>query len=158
LVLVVRVTSAGKTGEFDLAYAQSAHLCEACQPSGFFGSLDILVTTISSSDTFRGLDFSRSRGRRKHCEIRQASELASVPGFTTLYQFLKRLNDDRAFGETVRQLRGLRRPVRGQACIAVDAVKALLVRHMLTRQALLLGLSFSLFRLKHRYLLARDVT
>src|SRR6266446_10572053 len=41
----------------------------------------------------------------EHRELRQALGLASVPDFTTLYRFLRRLDDvtiDRAVGETVR--------------------------------------------------------
>jgi hypothetical protein len=48
----------------------------------------------------------------EHRELRQALGLASVPDFTPLYRFLKRLDDttlDRAVGETVRRLRGSRR-------------------------------------------------
>src|SRR5271156_1157728 len=47
-------------------------------------------------------------------ELRQTLGLASVPDFTTLYRFLKRLGDtaiDRAVGETVRHLRGSRLPL-----------------------------------------------
>ena len=48
----------------------------------------------------------------EHGELRQTLGLVSVPDFTTLYRFLKRLDDqtiDRAVEETVRRLRGLRR-------------------------------------------------
>src|SRR5579863_7691560 len=41
----------------------------------------------------------------EHRELRQALGLTSVPDFTTLYRFLRRLDDttiDRAVGETVR--------------------------------------------------------
>ncbi len=47
-----------------------------------------------------------------HRELRQTLGLVSVPDFTTLYRFLKRLDDqtiDRAVGETVRRLRGQQR-------------------------------------------------
>src|SRR3974377_2224516 len=47
----------------------------------------------------------------EHRELRQALGLTSVPDFTTLYRFLQRLeekNIDRAGGETVRRLRGVR--------------------------------------------------
>jgi hypothetical protein len=60
----------------------------------------------------------------EHRELRQALGLASVPDFTTLYRFLKRLDDttiDRAVGETVRRLRGSRRRGRRRARAAVDA-------------------------------------
>jgi hypothetical protein len=49
---------------------------------------------------------------------------ASVPDFTTLYRFLQRLDDtiiDRAVGETVRRLRGVRKKGRRRARVAVDA-------------------------------------
>jgi hypothetical protein len=61
---------------------------------------------------------------REHRELRQALGLASVPDFTTLYRFLKRLDDqaiDRAVGETVRRLRGTRKKGRRRARVAVDA-------------------------------------
>ena len=57
-------------------------------------------------------------------ELRQALGLARVPDFTTLYRFLKRLDDvtiDRAVGETVRRLRGTRQKGRRKARVAVDA-------------------------------------
>jgi len=60
----------------------------------------------------------------EHRELRQALGLASVPDFTTLYRFLKRLDDpsiDRAVGETVRRLRRARRGGRRRARVAVDA-------------------------------------
>jgi hypothetical protein len=60
----------------------------------------------------------------EHRELRQALGLASVPDFTTLYRFLKRLDDttiDRAVDETVRRLRGVRRRGRRRARVAVDA-------------------------------------
>jgi transposase-like protein DUF772 len=43
----------------------------------------------------------------EHRELRQALGLVSVPDFTTLYRFLRRLDDqtiDRAAGETVRSV------------------------------------------------------
>jgi hypothetical protein len=49
---------------------------------------------------------------REHGELRQALQLRSVPDYTTLYRFLKRLDDDtidRGLEETVRQLRRGRR-------------------------------------------------
>lgn len=60
----------------------------------------------------------------EHRELRQALGLASVPDFTTLYRFLKRLDDpsiDHAVGETVRRLRRARRGGRRRARVAVDA-------------------------------------
>ncbi len=60
----------------------------------------------------------------EHRELRQVLGPASVPDFTTLYRFLQRLDDqaiDRAVGETVRRLRGIRRKDRRRACVAVDA-------------------------------------
>ncbi len=60
----------------------------------------------------------------EHRELCQALGLGSVPDFTTLYRFLKRLDDttiDRAVGETVRRLRGSRRRGRKRARVAVDA-------------------------------------
>ena len=52
---------------------------------------------------------------REHGELREALQLRSVPDYTTLYRFLKRLGDDtidRGLGETVRQLRRGRRSAR----------------------------------------------
>ena len=46
---------------------------------------------------------------REHRELRQTLGLASVPDFTTLYRFLKRLESqtiEGAVGETVRRMRG----------------------------------------------------
>ncbi len=60
----------------------------------------------------------------EHRELRLTLGLMSVPDFTTLYRFLKRLDDetiDRAVGETVRRLRGSRRWGRRRARVAVDA-------------------------------------
>jgi hypothetical protein len=60
----------------------------------------------------------------EHRELRQTLGLSSVPDFTTLYRFLKRLDDqtiDRAVGETVRRLRGSQRRGRRRARVAVDA-------------------------------------
>jgi hypothetical protein len=60
----------------------------------------------------------------EHRELRQALGLSSVPDFTTLYRFLQRLDDttiDRAVGETVRRLRGVRKKGRRRARVAVDA-------------------------------------
>ncbi len=60
----------------------------------------------------------------EHRELRLTLGLGSVPDFTTLYRFLKRLDDetiDRAVGETVRRLRGSRRRGWRRARVAVDA-------------------------------------
>jgi hypothetical protein len=60
----------------------------------------------------------------EHRELRQALGLSSVPDFTTLYRFLRPLDDvtiDRAVGETVRRLRGSRSKGRRRARVAVDA-------------------------------------
>jgi Transposase DDE domain/Transposase domain (DUF772) len=60
----------------------------------------------------------------EHRELRQTLRLVRVPDFTTLYRFLKRLDDqtiDRAVGETVRRLRGSRPRGRRRARVAVDA-------------------------------------
>ena len=60
----------------------------------------------------------------EHRELRQVLGLVSVPGFTTLYRFLQRLDDqtiDRAVGETVRRLRGSLRHGRKRVRVAVDA-------------------------------------
>jgi Transposase domain (DUF772) len=60
----------------------------------------------------------------EHRELRQTLGLASVPDFTTLYRFLKRLDDqtiDRAVGETLRRLRRMRRKGRRRARVTVDA-------------------------------------
>ena len=60
----------------------------------------------------------------EHRELRQTLGLVRVPGFTTLYRFLRRLDDpviDRAVGETVRRLRGTQKKKRRRACVGVDA-------------------------------------
>jgi hypothetical protein len=49
---------------------------------------------------------------REHQELRAALKLQAVPDYTTLYRFLRRLDDDtvdRGVHETVRRLRGRRR-------------------------------------------------
>src|SRR5271170_1053881 len=49
---------------------------------------------------------------REHQELRAALKLQAVPDYTTLYRFLRRLDDDtleRGWSETVRRLRGRRR-------------------------------------------------
>jgi hypothetical protein len=59
----------------------------------------------------------------EHRKLRQTLGLVSVPDFTTLYRFLKRLDDetiDRAVGETVRRLPGSRHWGRKRAHVAVD--------------------------------------
>lgn len=58
----------------------------------------------------------------EHRELRHALGLTSVPDYTTLYRFLKRLGDDaihEALGSTVRRLRLLRSQRRAR--VAVDA-------------------------------------
>ena len=60
---------------------------------------------------------------REHGELRQVLKLVSVPDYTTLYRFLKRLDDDtieRGLGETVRRLRRSSRRGRRRAAVAVD--------------------------------------
>jgi hypothetical protein len=60
----------------------------------------------------------------EHRELRQTLGLSSVPDFTTLYRFLRRLEDqriDRAVGETVRRMRAWRRRGHRRARVAVDA-------------------------------------
>src|ERR1700747_2193539 len=49
---------------------------------------------------------------REHRDLREVLQLQTVPDYTTLYRFLRRLEDDtidRGLGETVRRLRGGRR-------------------------------------------------
>jgi hypothetical protein len=61
---------------------------------------------------------------REHQELRQTLGLKSVPDFTTLYRFLKRLDAptlDRAVGETVRRMPGGRGHDRRGARVAIDA-------------------------------------
>jgi hypothetical protein len=58
---------------------------------------------------------------REHGELREALQLQTVPDYTTLYRFLKRLDDDtveRGLKETVRRLRRGRRSAR--VSVAVD--------------------------------------
>jgi hypothetical protein len=60
----------------------------------------------------------------EHRELRQRLGLSSVPDFTTLYRFLKRLDGsslDRAVDETVRRMRGGQDQGRRRARVAVDA-------------------------------------
>src|SRR6266436_5136835 len=58
---------------------------------------------------------------REHRDLREVLHLQVVPDYTTLYRFLRRLEEDtiaRGLGETVRRLRGGRR--RGRVSAAVD--------------------------------------
>ncbi len=75
---------------------------------------------------------------REHRELREALQLRSVPDYTTLYRFLKRLDDDtidRGLGETVRQLRRGRRSARVTAGVdgtglSQNAVSTFFIRRM----------------------------
>ncbi len=61
---------------------------------------------------------------REHGELRQALRLRRVPDFTTLYRFLKRLEEkkiDQALGEAARRLGAVRRWRRRRARVGVDA-------------------------------------
>ena len=60
---------------------------------------------------------------REHGELRKVLKLQSVPDYTTLYRFLKRLDDqtiDQALGEAVRRMGNTGHP-RRRARVAVDA-------------------------------------
>ncbi len=60
---------------------------------------------------------------REHRELRAVLRLSSVPDYTTVYRFLRRLPDDtieRALGESVRRLRRSSRRGRRRAAVAVD--------------------------------------
>src|SRR5208283_4861023 len=60
---------------------------------------------------------------REHRELRAALRLPSVPDYTTVYRFLRRLPDDtieNVLGESVRRLRRSSRRGRRQAAVAVD--------------------------------------
>ncbi len=60
---------------------------------------------------------------REHSELRAVLRLSSVPDYTTVYRFLRRLADDTiegALGESVRRLRRGRRRGRRRARVAVD--------------------------------------
>jgi Transposase domain (DUF772) len=61
---------------------------------------------------------------REHGELRQALELKSVPDFTTLYRFLRPVDEatlGRAVEETVRRLQGVGPGGRERPRVAVDA-------------------------------------
>ncbi len=61
---------------------------------------------------------------REHSELRRVLGLKSVPDYTTLYRFLKRLEKkkiDDALGEAARRLVGMRPRRRRRARVAVDA-------------------------------------
>ena len=60
---------------------------------------------------------------KEHRELREVLQLASVPDYTTLYRFLRRLDDttiDRVLGESVRRFKAARRSRRRRARTAVD--------------------------------------
>src|SRR5260370_4170784 len=60
---------------------------------------------------------------REHGELRAVLQLSSVPDYTTVYRFLRRLPDDtleKVLGESVRRLRRSSRRGRRQAAVAVD--------------------------------------
>ena len=60
---------------------------------------------------------------REHGELRAVLRLSSVPDYTTVYRFLRRLPDDTiesVLGESVRRLRRSSRRGRRQAAVAVD--------------------------------------
>ena len=60
---------------------------------------------------------------REHGELRAALQLASVPDYTTVYRFLRRLPDDtieNALGESIRRLCRSSRRGRRRAAVAVD--------------------------------------
>ena len=60
---------------------------------------------------------------REHRELRAVLKLSSVPDYTTVYRFLRRLPDDtieNVLGESVRRLRRSSRRGRRQAAVAVD--------------------------------------
>jgi len=60
---------------------------------------------------------------REHRELRAALRLSSVPDYTTVYRFLRRLPDEtiqKVLGESVRRLRRSSRRGRRQATVAVD--------------------------------------
>jgi hypothetical protein len=60
---------------------------------------------------------------REHGELRAALRLSSVPDYTTVYRFLRRLPDDtieNVLGESVRRLRRSSRRGRRRAAVAID--------------------------------------
>ena len=60
---------------------------------------------------------------REHRELRAALRLKTVPDYTTLYRFLRRLDNDaidRVLGESVRRFRTPRHRARRRARVAVD--------------------------------------
>jgi hypothetical protein len=60
---------------------------------------------------------------REHRELRETLQLASIPDYTTLYRFLKRLDDDaidRVLGESARRFKRPKRRARRRARVAVD--------------------------------------
>jgi len=60
---------------------------------------------------------------REHAELRAVLRLSSVPDYTTVYRFLRRLPDDAiesVLGESVRRLRRSSRRGRRRAAVAVD--------------------------------------
>ena len=75
---------------------------------------------------------------REHQELRAVLQLPAVPDYTTLYRFLKRLDDDtidRGLTETVRQLRRGRRSARVTAGVdgtglSQNAVSTFFIRRM----------------------------
>src|SRR5277367_3923149 len=74
----------------------------------------------------------------EHRELREVLQLQSVPDYTTLYRFLKRLDDDlidRGLGETVRRLRRGKTHVRVSAAIdgtglSYNAVSTFFIRRI----------------------------
>ena len=74
----------------------------------------------------------------EHRDLREVLQLQSVPDYTTLYRFLKRLDDDlidRGLGETVRRLRRGKTHVRVSAAIdgtglSYNAVSTFFIRRI----------------------------
>jgi hypothetical protein len=63
---------------------------------------------------------------REHGELRAVLRLSSVPDYTTVYRFLRRLPDDTSenvLGESVRRLRKSSRRGRRRATVAVDGTR-----------------------------------
>jgi hypothetical protein len=134
----------------------------------------------SLPDALRGLDLSRGRGAvGEHRELRQTLGLLRVPDFTTLYRFLKRLGAQSVIpaprGKKTWRVRGVRAEMRRAFPRKLYRRRALIetvfssVKRKLSarapghslrmqmRQALLLGLSFNLYRLRNRYFFPEDV-